>query len=390
MRPALPRFAHAIVLVPIVAIANLAAAPPAPTPSEEELRALVGDVEPAAKSGDAQAQFELGVKLEYGDQRDAAAAVGWYRKAAAQGHVEAIEALGHSYYVGAGVPRDEAQAAQWWRRAADKGNASAQYWMGDFYLDGRGGLKADAAEAARWFRRAADQGNANAQGRLGSMYVDGRGVPQSDEKGVEWLQKAARQDDPTAQYSLGEMYRDGRGLAKDDQQAYDWFRSSADSLFELAMLELGRGYESGRGLQAPDPVCALFWYGLAANHSRGWGESERDALAPKVTPAQRADAARMIAATRVDAGMLQRPLCADEKMKFDLHDGSELQDVLAVFRQLAGMPIVGLEGVTKAVKLQSDGATWQEGLTLLLRPLGYRWSREGDAIRVTPIAKTPS
>jgi uncharacterized protein len=380
------RCLHALCLAALVAVATMAAAPPAPTPTDAELHALVGDYQALAEQGDANAQYELGVKLQYGDQKDVAAALGWYRKAAAQGHVEAIESIGHCYYTGAGVKQDLAQAARWWRQAADKGNMTAQYWMGDFYDGGRGGLKEDPAEAVRWFRKAADQGDASSQYRLGDMYVRGRGVPQSDGEGVKWLQESAKKDDPNAQYSMGEMYRDGRGVAKDDEKATLMFRAAADQDSELAMMELGRGYEQGRGMKAPDPVCALFWYGFAEKRDRGWGKSEHDALAAKATPAQRADAERMVAATHFDQGVLQRPLCSDETMTFDIR-GTELQDVLPVFRQLSAMPIVGLEGVRKVVKLQSDGATWQQALTLLLDGIGYRWERKGDVIQVTKKGK---
>jgi TPR repeat protein len=386
MRPELRPLLHALCLTPLLGLPAIAAAPPAPTPTDAELQALVGDSRAAAEKGDANAQYDLAVKLQYGEPQDLAAAIGWYRKAAAQGHVEAIESIGHCYYTGSGVKQDLAEAARWWRQAADKGSATAQYWMGDFYDGGRGGLKEDPAEAVRWFRKAADQGDASSEYRLGDMYVQGRGVPRSDAEGVKWLQMSAKKDDPNAQYSLGEMYRDGRGVTKDDQHAYDLFRAAADQDSELAMVELGRGYEQGRGMKAPDPVCAMFWYGFAATRNRSWGGDEHDALAAKATPAQRADADRMIAATHFDAGQLQRPLCSDETMEFDIR-GTELQDVLPVFRQLSALPIVGLEGVSRTVKLQSEGATWQQALTLLLDGIGYRWERKGDVIQVTKKAK---
>jgi hypothetical protein len=62
----------------------------------------------AAQSGDANAQFWLGVMyLEgLGVPQDYAQAISWYRKAAAQGHAHAQFNLGLMYDYGQGVPQD--------------------------------------------------------------------------------------------------------------------------------------------------------------------------------------------------------------------------------------------------------------------------------------------
>jgi TPR repeat protein len=93
------------------------APPPAPTVID------VAAVRPAAESGDAEAQRQLGLACARG----------------------------------LGVPQNYAEAAQWYRRAAEQGNAQAQYHLGTRYRDGDG-LPLDWVEAHKWLSMAAAQG----------------------------------------------------------------------------------------------------------------------------------------------------------------------------------------------------------------------------------------
>src|SRR5262249_7233772 len=61
-----------------------------------------------------------------GGPADPAPAVGWYRRAAAQGDVHAQFRLGFLYAYGRGVDRDDVEAAIWYRRAAEQGNEAAR------------------------------------------------------------------------------------------------------------------------------------------------------------------------------------------------------------------------------------------------------------------------
>src|SRR5262245_23852531 len=67
-----------------------------------------------AESGDAAAQFELGVRYVNGKgvERDEVTAVAWIRKAADQGYLEAQFNLGLMYADGNGVAQDSAEAVK--------------------------------------------------------------------------------------------------------------------------------------------------------------------------------------------------------------------------------------------------------------------------------------
>lgn len=102
---------------------DAAATPPAaqePVPDLETLLAL-------ANQGHAVAQFNLGVKYDFGQgvNKDAAQAVRWYRLAAAQGHGGAQFNLGGMYFEGLGVQRDLLRATMWFTLSAEAGVAGA-------------------------------------------------------------------------------------------------------------------------------------------------------------------------------------------------------------------------------------------------------------------------
>ena len=73
------------------------------------------------------------------------------RARAEAGDAEAQYDLGVRYANGLGVPEDEAEAMRWYRLAADQGHAGGQSALAGMYADGRG-VPQDDAEAVRWFR----------------------------------------------------------------------------------------------------------------------------------------------------------------------------------------------------------------------------------------------
>ena len=85
----------------------------------------------AAESGDADAQFGLGVKFSNaGTDRDPDQAVRWFRRAALQDHALAQFNLGVMLTNGDGVAQDIDEGMIWTRKAADGGDPAAQYILG--------------------------------------------------------------------------------------------------------------------------------------------------------------------------------------------------------------------------------------------------------------------
>jgi TPR repeat protein len=129
-----------------------------PTPVQETTESL-------AQLGDAEAQFNLGVKFaaSTGAAQDYAQAEFWYLKAAAQNHPMANFNLGQMYACGHGAPRDATKALIWIQKAADLGDAGAQYSLGNtHHKAGMNKLSETISEsriaAYKWFRLSAMQG----------------------------------------------------------------------------------------------------------------------------------------------------------------------------------------------------------------------------------------
>ena len=72
-----------------------------------EFASALKSFQPLAESGDAAAQFWLGLMFDGGKgvERDGKAALGWFRKASSQGHAEAKRVIGIYYEEGNVVAR---------------------------------------------------------------------------------------------------------------------------------------------------------------------------------------------------------------------------------------------------------------------------------------------
>lgn len=157
----------------------------------DQLRAEAA-VRKAAKAGNPEAQFRLGVMFGNGDGvgLDYEQARFWFEKAAAQGHENALITLAWMYANGAGLDVDEERARKLYLEAARCGSAKAQYVVATMYRFAQYGLKKDMAAAVQWYLKAADQGMATAQFALGKMLMEGKGVMQDDAAALQWLSLA--------------------------------------------------------------------------------------------------------------------------------------------------------------------------------------------------------
>jgi TPR repeat protein len=157
----------------------------------DQLRAE-GAIRKAAKAGNPEAQFRLGVMYGNGDGvgLDYRQARTWFEKAAAQGHQSALITLAWMYANGTGVESDEDRARDFFLKAAELGSAKAQYVVGTMYRFAQYGVKKDIPTAVQWYLKAADQGMATAQFALGKMLMQGKAVIQDDAAALQWLSLA--------------------------------------------------------------------------------------------------------------------------------------------------------------------------------------------------------
>lgn len=259
----------------------------------------------AADRGSLAAEESLGIFSETGvglEQPALADALGWYRKAAAQGSLDAATNIALMYANGKGVTRDISQAVTWFRRAAEGGDASAQYNLALVYERGEGvpqdyraaahwlkaaadqglvpaildlaeislqppdsSMPADVAKAVDYYQRAADLGSAVAQSSLGTILTKGLTGKVDYDQAVMWYRKAADQGEPSGQLGLGVSYALGRGVPVNYDEARRLLTAAADKGEIEAQYDLAIMYEEGKGAPA-DRDIAEHYYQLAADH----------------------------------------------------------------------------------------------------------------------------
>ncbi len=260
------------------------------TSSEAWSEKALSNVTRRAEAGDAEAQTELGWRLE-----DGAAARTWFEKAAAQNYVPAEEALAEFYdHFGQAAFRNEGLADHWYRKAAEDGNTDAQSHIADMY-DCDGAPK-DAATSLKWRTLAAEGGSAWDQYELSKAYRDGACAAENDSEAVKWLREAAEGDVDDAQMELAERYASGDGLARDLDLSIKWYVRAALNWDGEAQYRLGMVYTGGDGVTA-DPVEAYKWFTIAlANEHAAYGDvpdkaaKARDAIGSGMSAAQIAQA----------------------------------------------------------------------------------------------------
>jgi TPR repeat protein len=205
--------------------------------------------EPPARSGNAEAQHNLGIMYYFGEglRKDHAKALMWRKKAADQGHAAAQLDIGVMYSNGEGVRRDDKVATSWYMKSAMKGNARAQFNLGSNYETGAG-VQLDKGEALKWYLKAAEQNDADAQLAAARLYGDQASSRYDPSLAKQMYGLAALNNKPEAQLALGVMYSKGRGVTIDPVRAAMWFKIASGFLgTDLVRMDSGSpGKEASR------------------------------------------------------------------------------------------------------------------------------------------------
>ena len=155
----------------------------------------LAELEPAAKAGDAAAEYYLGVLYDHG----------------------------------IGVARDHRMAAEWYEKAARQDYLDAQFKLGLLYRDGAGrpsdpnSVRPDPAAAVRWFTPAAQAGHVQASYQLCILVDGGRGVPRDLERAFILCRFAAQHGISGAQYQTGLLMAERKADMETWTEAYAWF-----------------------------------------------------------------------------------------------------------------------------------------------------------------------
>ncbi len=229
----------------------------------------------AAKNGDPEAQFRIGVCYHIGDgvAKDLTKAAYWWQIGADQGDASCQFNLGLLYIKGEGVTQNKTTGADLVRKAAEQEMPEAQSNLAVYYRDGIGVPK-DIKQAVIWWEKAAKQGNVSSQVNLGVCYANGFGVTSDITKAKYWWDKAAKQGDDIAKKNLEslnkEIEQDHRTPATKlesniiPQNDYQKNIEAAKSGAPIAQLKIGICYQTGNGIEKNEKK-AVEWYEKAAN-----------------------------------------------------------------------------------------------------------------------------
>ena len=126
------------------------------------------------------------------------------------------------------VPEAEADALGWYAKAASEGHADAQCIIATMYAEGQR-VARDESKAIEWFKRSAAQGHAAAEFQMGLRYYSGGGVQKDPQKAFTYYQRAALQGHAKAQFSLGIMLTNGVHIEQDNPSAFAWFTLASEN-----------------------------------------------------------------------------------------------------------------------------------------------------------------
>jgi TPR repeat protein len=206
----------------------------------------------------------------------------WYRKAADQGNLKAMNNLGIMFLEGQGTNKDEAEGYRWIRKAAEAGDPRATYLCGVLLCEGKG-VKKDPAAGLPWINKAADAGYANALSRLGRDFLYGDdGIAKDPAKALPLIQSAAGKGNPWACGALGEILAKGELLPKDQEKARALFQQGAE------LGDPASQFEYARILMISNPASAYPWIKLALQEHEIRANGLMLECRPKLTPEQAA------------------------------------------------------------------------------------------------------
>lgn len=245
-------------------------APTAENQAEES--ASIEELKKGAQSGDAKAQYELGMRYMKGDgvNESLLDASIMFQNAAKQDYPNAAE-----------MHKTCQDTLQEIAEAAYEGNPECQYklgcysvdtediwtrtlvdgicWLNDAYKAGISEAKQKIEQKIAELREKAGKGDARAQLAMGELYYGGYGVDQDYAQAAEWYRVAANQGQVQAQCNLGECYLQGLGVEVDEAQAVKYFRMSADAGCVMAMNNLAVCYATGQGVEKnPEEAVKLY------------------------------------------------------------------------------------------------------------------------------------
>lgn len=229
------------------------------------------------RSGSSKSLYRLGLFYLNGDlgkkkDKDIAKGMELVSRAADEGLIDAIYAMGYCYETGRNVDTvDHVKAVSYYKQLADNDIASGQFKMGLYYELGDGGLEADSTKAIEYYQKAADQGHGEAMCYLGDFYRIGQYLPMDKAKAFELYTQAHEAGEETGTYYVGRSYLEGCGVEVDTIAAIPYLKAAAAQGVGNAAYKMADIYNFGRAGVPADGDSALHYYVMG--HENGSGDA---------------------------------------------------------------------------------------------------------------------
>jgi TPR repeat protein len=192
------------------------------------------------------------------------------------------------------------EARGYYEKAAAQNQPEALYALARFTDEGIGGLEKDAQKATEGFLKAAKAGSLAAANEMGVRYRAGIGIQPDRPAGLGWFLVAAEAGMPAAMANLGRCYETGDTVPQNFDQAGFWYARAAKAGFPQAQLLLGGLFEKGLGTEKNLTFAYVNYSRAAAAGIPGAAEA-RDALKPKLSNRESAEAERLLSSPEASA-----------------------------------------------------------------------------------------
>jgi TPR repeat protein len=233
-----------------------------------------------AEKNDVASQLKIADMFSIGEgvEKNEESAIVWYKKAASQENVEAMQKLAQilernkNYeakywwiklaetgdtlgeyktallYLNSSHVKKHAQGVSLLRQAAEKKFTKAEYFLGYLLVKGIK-TKKDANIGCLFLKQAAEKNFVPAQRRLGIELFERDEKDCSGKEAFYWLSEGAKNEDGLCFYYLGHCFLNGKGTYKSEKDAFYCFERAAGKNIAEAQHSLACCYANGSGTQ---------------------------------------------------------------------------------------------------------------------------------------------
>lgn len=212
----------------------------------------------ASKDKSGAADYYLGrlYLYGYGVLKNNNLALRYFTAAAEKGYLPAQQLIARYALLRENNPE---KAAQWFKKAAAQGDMDAKMYMASSYIFGVG-VKKNEDTARQYYIDSAKNGNPIAQYTLAKHFLDSRQMA-NKKLGLIWLNKAVQAGNPAALTKLAQLHLAGQLVAKDPLSAQKLLDQAVSQNYAPAMMQLGK-----MALEEKDYPKALGWFQKASSH----------------------------------------------------------------------------------------------------------------------------